>query len=85
MLVNNFTHPVTLHLHTCKFLHLFYSLDPYEGVVVFRVNGFQVLNGQLLVQHLLVEGHAKTVVNELPMEESLTAERERECTRHFTI
>ena len=71
------------------FIDVFYSLDPYEGVVVFRVNGLQVLNGQLLVQHLLVEGHAETVVNKLPMKESLTAEwereRERKCTRHFTI
>ena len=36
------------------------------------------MNGQLLVQYLLVEGHAETVVNKLPMKESLTAEWERE-------
>ena len=31
------------------FLFSHNSLDPYEGVVVFRVNGLQILNGQLLV------------------------------------
>ena len=47
------------------------SLDPHERVVELRVNALQVLNGQLLPQHLLVERHAETVVYELPVVQSL--------------
>lgn len=42
-----------------------WSPDPDEGVVELWVDGLQVLDGQLLAQHLLVEGHAEAVVDEL--------------------
>lgn len=51
------------------------SLDPDKGVVELRVNGLQVLGGQLLAQHLLVERHAEAIVDELPVVESLVGDR----------
>lgn len=47
------------------------SLDPDNGVVEFRVNGFQVFQGWSLVEHPLVEREGETCVNELSMVQSL--------------
>ena len=49
------------------------SLYPHERVIELGVHTLQVLYCQFLAQHLLVEGHAETVVYELPMVESLRA------------
>lgn len=47
------------------------SLDPDEGVVEFRVDGFQVLQGQGFVQDALVEGQGESRIDELPVEQGL--------------
>ena len=47
------------------------SPNPDERVVKLRVNGLQVLHGELLLKDLLVEGHAESVVNELVVKQCL--------------
>ena len=47
------------------------SPNPDERVVELGVNGLQVLHGELLLEDLLVEGHAESVVNELVVKQCL--------------
>ena len=45
--------------------------DPDEGVVELWVDGLQVLQEQLLVEHALVEGQREARVDELAVEQRL--------------
>lgn len=51
-----------------------HSLYPHKGVVKLRVHGLQVLDGEFLAHHLLVEGHAEAIVDELAVVQSLERE-----------
>ena len=56
--------------------------DPDEGVVELGVDGLQVLQQQLLVEHALVEGQREACVDELAVEQRLsTAQTERQTGR----
>lgn len=47
---------------------------PDEGVIKFGVDRFQILNGQFLAQHTLVEWQRETSINKLAMEKCLPRE-----------
>ena len=44
-------------------------LNPIEGVVELRINALQVLHGEFLAQHPLIEGHCEARVDELAVVE----------------
>lgn len=50
------------------------SLDPEDGVIELRVDGFQVFQRGSLVEHPLVEREGEACVNELPMVQGLRKE-----------
>lgn len=51
--------------------------DPYEWVVKLRIDGLQVFEDQLLVQHSFVERQREAGVDELPVEKCLKRDRKR--------
>lgn len=55
--------------------------NPYQGVVELWVNGLQVFEDQLLVQHALVERQREAGVDELAVEKCLDERtKRRKCT-----
>lgn len=47
------------------------SPNPYKRVVELRINGLQVFEDQLLVQHAFIERQRKACVDELAVEKCL--------------
>lgn len=53
------------------------SPDPYERIVELRVNGLEIFEDQLLVQHAFVERQREARVDELAVEKCLQRRNER--------
>lgn len=58
------------------------SPNPYERVVELWINGLQVLEDQLLVQHALIERQRKAGVDELAVEKCLDEKIKKEIHIH---
>lgn len=59
--------------------------DPDEGVEEFDIDRFDVIDGQILLEHLLVERHSKSTVNELPMVQRLHTQVHKPTSHNSNI